>query len=133
MNLISKGTRIKCVLRDNVIVDGVVEDITDDYMLIKSLDNKVLSIINRPSEFIMVMNVLVNDDNDINIKVNEVPATKLSVEADPNRIKTLVELRNERVALEKEEIANKLKSFEVGEVRKVPYEYPGFYKKSSTK
>lgn len=136
-----KGKKVKLLLHGNLIIEGVVKSWNSSSVHLVSLDGKSTSIITHPNEDIRVIKVI----HDESVKFVEEPVKKEILKEteikfkeayeapsdDKFRLKNLIELRKELNKQEREIIANKLSSHQIGEVREVKYEQPGFFKKQS--
>lgn len=135
------GQHVKCILRTGAIAEGIVEEWYNNVVQLRSLDGESILIIPHPNEDIMLIKILMEkpapeqvNKEDYEIKnnlekqfqkVQETPST------DPLRLKKLAELKLLMVEQEKKIIADKVKSHQVGEPRKVQYGQPGFLKKQN--
>lgn len=135
---LEKGQYIECALKNGWVVSGTVDNFNSTGLQLTRSDGKGIVIILRPNEEISVIKIPTPEPTEVQ-EIKEIPiaSPKPQYNAvleqpdldDPAKIKTLVELRKEYLNQEKEEIANKLRSHEVGEVKEVRYGYPGFFKK----
>jgi hypothetical protein len=143
---LEKGQYVECLLKNGWIVAGIVEELSSSGLELIRSDKQGITIIMRPDEEISVIKIFYLQPSDEPKQEAKVPSKyKPIVEAmksydpyempheDPSKIKTLVDLRKEMLKQEKEEIANKLKSHTVGEVKEVKYGYPRLFTKQSTK
>jgi len=54
-----KGQRVKCFMRTNsILLEGIVEEWTEEQVILKSLDEKTLAIIHRPTDDIVITTVI---------------------------------------------------------------------------
>ena len=117
-----KGQQVKCYLRNNVVLEGIVEDWSDAQVVLQSLDKQSLMIVHRPAEDIMLTKIVLGEEpQEIPVnkpgpslpKVQEGIKQKLhevQVTEDPAlQEKNLTELRQLVVEQEKQIIANKTK------------------------
>lgn len=132
------GQHIKCMLKNNVVVEGILEDWFANGVKLKSLDGKRLVLITNPNDIMMITVFLEPDEEAEKIVKPEVPQTELGEKfqevyeqpsGDPLRDKSLAELRGMMAEEERQMIANKLRSHHIGDTKKVKYGYPGFFKK----
>lgn len=140
---VEKGQYVECLLKNGWIISGVVEELDSSGLTLNIEDEKVKVIILRPSEEISVIKVFFSGQELLKEKKsmprlqpvvkNEIEEAFDSPSDTPDRIKTLAELRQELNRREREDIANRLRSHEVGDVKKVEYGYPGLFKKPSAK
>lgn len=146
-----KGKQVKLLLQGNTIIEGIVKSWNSNSVQLFSLDGKSTSIITHPNEDIRVIKVIHEtqvSSEAINNVLDKIPATvsvpvqelekqfeEIYNQPSENelRLKNLAELKKELIKQEKEIIASKLRSHHVGDVRKVQYEQPGFFKKQSVK
>lgn len=138
MNL-EKGLHIKCILKNNALIEGIIEAWSDDEVVLKSLDGKSLMIVHAGISDIVFTKVILEEDNELNSEnvetvISEKIKETLDIPPEENNlrdksIKELVDLRNEQ---ERRIIKDKLKEHSATEVRTVKYGTPGFFKKSVT-
>lgn len=150
------GSHVKIILKNNTVVEGIVEEWFGNYVKLKSLDGKSAMIIPHPNEDIMLIKIFLDAEphSSENYKSKEDYKTEahtpnyLQEEADieakfqaalnlpsddPTRIKTLAELKKMKNDLERKIFSEKVKNHYIDGTRKVQYGYPGFFKKSSPK
>jgi len=138
------GSHVKCILKNNVIAEGIVEEWYGNIVKLKSLDGKSYLIIHHPGEDIVLTKVMVEEiSKDSSKNQAEIIADKIrakQVEKEPEPIdqmaldaKSKAELHVELAKQEREEVAAKLRDHHIGEVKRVQYGQPGFYKKPSIK
>jgi len=136
---LEKGQYVECALKNGWIVSGTIDDISSTALQLTRSDGKGIAIILRPNEEIVVIKIpieSVKNTTPIIQEEKEIEETKLDPSMpheSPDDLKTLTELRTEFLKEEKKNIANKLRSHEISDVRKVEYGYPGFFKKPSAK
>lgn len=137
---------VKCILRTGAIAEGFVEEWSNVKVQLKSLDGESILIIPHPNEDIMMIKIIIGNicqkdthsnstaayNETTNELEKEIQYTKDLPSDDPKRIKTLAKLRVMLVKQEKKIIAEKVKSHNIGDVRKVKYGQPEFFKKPST-
>lgn len=117
-----KGQQVKCYLRSNVVLEGIVEDWTEAQVVLQSLDKQSLMIVHRPTDDIMLTKIVLGEEpqeipadkpepslpkvqEGIKQKLHEVQETEDPVLQEKN----LEELRQLVVEQEKQIIANKTK------------------------
>lgn len=128
------GRFVKCFLKNNLIVEGKVESWNDKEILLSLEDSEIL-IFNPLENLLMVKFISKNNKNEpvendiISNNVSQTQSLPIKNPFDPDYTKNIAELKQELDKQEKEIIKNKLKSFAIEEVKKVKYEYPGFFKK----
>lgn len=129
-----KGNHIKCLMRNNSVLEGIVELWSNEQSILRSLDNLSLSIIQNPAQDIVVIKIVLKTPiqmkNDLELKFDE-EYNKTS--NDDLRLKNLVDLKNLLNTQEKKIVAEKLKDHHIGEVKKINYGQPGFLPKPSAK
>lgn len=150
------GQHVKCILRSGAMVEGIIQEWSNNEVQLLSLDAESILIVPHPDQDIMLIKILVEmPEIDLPL-VNEVTNTTEVVTSevlrtaenelerkfqevkklpsdDPERIKTLAELRILMAEQEKKIVTEKLRNHYPSETRKVQYGYPGFTKKPSTK
>lgn len=140
------GQRVKCIFRNGVVAEGLVEEWFNNTAKLRSLDDQSILIITNPTADIMLIKIML--DNHPNLSDNTLPTITESIEQaqsnkssetlvvdpyNPDYTKSLVDLRKELAEQSRRIIAEKLKEHRptIGG-GKVKYEYPGSNKKSST-
>lgn len=127
-----KGQHIKCALRNNLIIDGIVESWSDAKSVLRSLDGTSVSIIQHSAQDIVVIKIILKES--IQIK-SELESKFEEVYQQPSddelRLKSMGELKTLMIKQEKKIIADKIKDHHVSDVKKVNYGQPGFFKKQS--
>lgn len=141
------GQHVKCLLRNNSLVEGIVKYWNTDRIELQSLDEKSILIIPHPEQDIMMIKILLENisDKENSQKLNPPNHAFYSAELekqiqetydlpsdDPRRIKTIAELKIMLAEQEKKIIVEKMKEHHLGDVRKVQYGYPGLNKKPRT-
>lgn len=125
---------VKCVFRNGTVVEGIVEEWTNNIVQLKSLDSKSILIIMRPSEDIMLIKILLNlPDNKIDINkdsnndfANVVQESVVDYNK-PDEVKSLAELRIELAKQERKILAEKLREHRPSKNANQPtatYHYP---------
>lgn len=137
-----EGDRVKCLLRNNTLAEGIVKIWDNNLVQLLSFDEQSLLIIHHPQDDIILTKIILCYDpsphKDKVVPINneleqqfekayEEPSNK------PFRLQKLTELRALLAEQDKNIIANKLKVHSISDVRKVKYEYPGIFSKQSTK
>lgn len=139
--MITEGTRVKVLLRNNTIVDGIVQEWGETIKL-QSLNDQSYMIILHPKEDIILIKVFPENSSEEIVTVSEEVQTELEQQfqqvleqpsEDSSRLKSLAELRELLVSQERQIIANKLKQHHIGQPRKVEYGSPRFFTKSVSK
>jgi len=132
------GQHVKCLLKNNTIAEGIVEEWYNNYVKLKALDGKSYLIIHHPNEDIMLTKVMVEEKEEnsappptLEKVIQEAPVEPIDQMA--LDAKSKAELQIEMAKQEREIVAAKLREHHIGEVKKVKYGQPGFFKKPSTK
>jgi hypothetical protein len=123
---------VKLLLNNNIIIEGTVKSWSFSTVEILSLDNKSTSIITHPNEDIRVIKIVHQEKNIIEEKTateQEFDSVSNEPGYDDLKLKKLSELKIEMIKQDKEIVASQLKNHQIGELKKVNYEYPGFFKK----
>jgi hypothetical protein len=154
------GQHVKCLMKNNTIAEGIVEEWHGNYVKLKALDGKSYLIIHHPGEDIMLTKVMVDENSEekslaqqVKEKI-EAKGTKprptepqltleeafqqLSTEDDTIDMQALdakskAQLQVELAKQEREIIAAKLRDHTIEGPKKVQYGYPGLYTKPRTK
>ncbi len=152
------GQHIKVILKNNTVVEGIVEEWFNNYVKLKSLDEKSILIIPHPNEDIMLIKIFLSPEfpklefvklkKDDGTEVETTPEANrvlgeiasleeqfqetLKLPSDnPDRLKTLAELKRLMNEQEKKIISEKVKNHYIDGTRKVQYGLPNFFKKPS--
>jgi len=145
------GTHVKCLLRNNTVAEGIVEEWYNNYVKLKSIDGKSYLIIHHPNEDIVLTKVVVEEIPEDSPEPDPTPTPKSQAALITEKIHlrrakprdsgadeqtldamTKAELQVELAKQEREIIANKLRDHNLTDVKKVKYGYPGFFKKPRT-
>lgn len=135
------GQHVKCLLKENIIAEGIVEEWSDNFVQLLSLDKQSILIIYRPSEIVLVK-IIINEQIVENKRKDPLIQTNLEEQfqevyeqpsSDDLRNKKLVELKALLVKQEKKIVTEKLKDHSIEEVKEIKYGYPGFFAKQSIK
>lgn len=136
------NTHVKILLRNNSIVDGIVQEWNNNQIILQSNDNSIIVILHPSQDIILykiVMNISDKEEIKQDIKKYE-PDNNSELEEqfkktyeksseDPLRLKSLAELKILMNKEERQNIANKLRSHYIGDNVKIQYKYPSFIKK----
>ncbi len=134
------GQYVKCLLINNLIVEGYVEGWSDLFVKIKSPDDNNILIIHHPERDIVLTKIVLQTKKEI-ITSSKEKLTNLEKEfeqeytksSDDNlRIKKLADLKVMIAEQDKKIITDKLKDHHISETRIVKYGYPGFFQKPRT-
>jgi len=137
------GQHIKCFLRSGNIVEGIVEEWTQEQAVLKTLDHQSLMIIHSPAQDILLTKVLLHTGiathsraQEIADKIREKAAEEGQPEPDEQSLDamTKAQLHIELAEQERRVVAEKMKDHypDSQAPRKKTYGYPGFFKKPST-
>lgn len=146
------GSHVKCLMKNNTIAEGIVEEWYGNYVKLKALDGQSYMIIHHPNEDIMLTKVML-DNNSEELPAPDPtptpPKSQAQVIADKIRAKaeekvepideqaldakSKAELQIELAKQEREIVAAKLRDHHVGDVKKVKYGQPGFLPKPRAK
>jgi len=130
MNLIQKGQHVKCVLKNNLLLDGIVESWSDTISVIKSMDGLHSNIILNTLRDVIVVKIIHKHPAQFKTELEQqFTETVLAPSDDELRLKKMAELKSLLVEQEKKIITDKLRSHHVSEVKKVNYEFPRFRQK----
>lgn len=133
------GQHITCLLRNNILIEGIVTEWNSDGIQLKSIDEKSMIVVPQLSDIIMIKIFLEEIPQNKEKIINQ---TELEEQFDesynqpsdnPLRTKSLAELKILMIEQEKQTLVNKLKNHHIGETRKVKYGFPGFFSKPSSK
>jgi len=129
-----KGQHIKCIMRNNLIIDGIVESWSGAQSVLRSIDNTGFSIIQHTDQDIVAIKIIIKDSvkikNELEEKFEEVHQLPSSNEL---RIKNMAELKTMMAEQEKQIISEKIKNHHIKDIKRVIYEQPRFFQKSRTK
>lgn len=144
--MIQPDTHVKILLRNNTIVEGIVQD-WSNIVKLKSVDDQSYMIILHPEEDIILIKVfLVNslvekiktiskdDLEEVKTELDQRFQQTIEQPSDaPERSKSLAELKILLAQQERQIVANKLKQHHIGETKKVEYGYPRFFPEPGSK
>lgn len=120
-----KGQHVKCFMRSTMVLEGIVEDWSDVQIVLKSLDNKNIMIVHRPTEDIALTKIILEESQEMPIekslpnklhevkseikdKLQEVIQSTGNVDLDKNNLNRLRKLVIEQ---DKQIIAQKSKEY----------------------
>jgi LysM repeat protein len=147
-----KDKYVKLLLTGNIVVEGLVQEWDAEKVILLSEDNSTTSIITHPKDDIRVVKVINNQVKPVEV-VTKKNTSSLHVSPfavnntelhqkfeetydmpveDDMRLQNLSQLKKELIKQDLKIIAGKIKSHTIDEVRKVNYDYPGFFKKQSS-
>lgn len=137
-----KGCHVKCLLRNNILIEGIVEYWSDTKSVLKSLDGESLSIIQRTSDDILLVKIILKkfekseqkliENKPIVSRVEIAKKLKETLESPTDsdlQKKNIEELKKLSIQQEKEIVANRIKEHSASEIKKTKYSYPNFFKK----
>jgi len=122
---------VKILFRNGTSIEGIVEVWDEDYVL-RSEDGKSILIIQDPSQDIMAIKVILREQDLKRIEPKQNYAADDPDSSIPNpqelRAKKLAELHLLAAAQEKQDVINKLRNHNIGEIKQVKYSPPSFLK-----
>lgn len=135
---LEKDLHVKCILKNNALLEGIIKVWSDEEIILESLDRKSIMIVHGGTSDIVLTKVILEEDNTSELSteniqsaisekiknVLEIPAEE--TELKDKSVKELVDLRNEQ---ERRIIREKLKDHSATEIRTVQYGTPRFFKK----
>lgn len=120
-----KGQHVKCVLRNNLIIEGIVESWSDDQSILKSLDDASLSIILHTAQDILLIKIILKNSseikNELQVKFEEAYSQPSD---DKLRLKNMVELKKLLTEQERRIVSEKIKDHHISNVKETKYEAP---------
>jgi hypothetical protein len=128
-----KGNHVKCLMRNNLVLEGIVDVWSDDQSILRSLDSTSVSIIQHSAQDIVVIKIILKEPVQIKKELEVKFEDEFNKPSDDNlRVKNMVELKTMLNEQEKKIVAEKLKNHHIGEVKKISYGQPGFFSKPRT-
>lgn len=125
-----KGQHVKCVLRNNLILEGIVEVWSDEQSSLYSLDRSSISIIQHTSEEVVVVKIILKSHSQVKNHLEEKFDEVYAQPSDNDlRIKEMAELKILLAEQEKKIISEKIKEHHLGNTKKVTYGQPQFLQK----
>lgn len=133
-----KGQHVKCLLINNTVAEGIVEEWCNDYVRLQSITDKSIMIIHHPGRDIMLTKIVQQEISKDSPEELEEIKTELEQEfekeyAKPSdddlRVHNLAKLKILMTEQDKKIVAEKLKDHHIGNTKKVEYGYPGILKK----
>jgi hypothetical protein len=122
-----KGQQIKCVLRNNLIIDGIVESWTDNKSVLRAKDGSSVSVIQHTDQDVVIVKILLKELTQMKQDLEDQFEQELEKPSeDELRLKNLADLKSMMIEQEKKIVANKLREHHVEGVKKVTYGQPGF-------
>lgn len=124
---------VKILFRNGTSVEGIVDVWDEDYIL-RSGDGKSYLIIQSPEQDILAIKVMLNENeiSEPKVLIKEPPPPVENSASIPTqeelRTKKIAELHMLKIAQEKQEIANKLNSHGISEIKPIIYGYPNLNK-----
>lgn len=140
--MIPENSRVKILLRNNTIAEGIVQE-WGEIVKLQSFNKQSYMIVLHPKEDIILVKVFSEDaTEEVDVVLEKQPLENVKNELeqkfqqvvdqpsdDPTRMESLVELRKLLVQQDRQILANKLKSHHIGQTRKVEYGSPRFFAK----
>lgn len=132
-----KGQYIKCIFRNNAIIEGIVESWSDQRSVLKTSDEENLLIIQRTADDVMIVKIVLESQKVKPIKNKIIAKSNLEKEfsevyEQPSdndlRTKRLAELKIMMAEQEKKIITEKLKDHHCSGIKSINYQYPSFIK-----
>ena len=117
--------RVKCLFRNGVVIEGIVQSWSKDEVELLSLGGEDRIVILHPNDDIVLIKIVLSDNSE-ELKPTEkpkLPKTELQQALDilvekptdtPGRIETIAELRIQLAEAEREIVANKLQEHHIG-------------------
>lgn len=126
-----KNQHVKCALRNNLVIEGIVESWSDDQSILKSLDDASIFIILHTTQDVLLVKIILKNSseikNDLQTKFEEAYSQSSD---DELRLKNMVELKKLLTEQERRIISEKLKTHHINNIKETKYESPSIlYKK----
>lgn len=122
-----KGQQVRCVLRNNLIVDGIVESWSENKSVLRSKDGCSISVIQHTEQDVVIVKILLKEPVQVKQDLeHQFEGEWEKPSEDELRLKNLADLKSMMIAQEKKIIAHKLQEHHIGETKKVAYGQPGF-------
>jgi hypothetical protein len=130
MSLIQKGQHVRCILKNNLLLEGIVDSWSETISVIKSKDGLQSNVILNTLQDVMVVKIIHKQPTQLKTELEQQFAETVSAPSnDDLRLKKMAELKSLLAEQEKKIVTEKLRSHQIGEVKKVNYEYPRFRQK----
>lgn len=122
---LDQGQHIKCVFRNSMVVEGIIESWSKDEAVLNSLDGTNVLIIMRPGDDIMLIKLVLKTQK-INVTEleNKFEETLEQPSDTPDRIENLAELRLRLADAEQQIVSQKLKEHHIGVPKLTQYASP---------
>lgn len=125
-----KGQYVKCILRNNVIIEGNVESWSSGKSVLQSFDESSVSIIQHTSQDVVAFKIILKKPTQIKKELEDkFEQVSKNIGDDELRLKNMAELKILMIEEEKKIISDKIKDHHINNNRKTIYEQPGFFKK----
>ena len=134
--ILRKGQHVRCFLKIGTMVEGIVEEWTDQQVVLKSLNERSLFLLSHPGEDIVLTEVVFPErevseiQSAIKEKLQEVQKPFDDTEINNSNIRQLKKMVVEQ---EKKIIFDKVREHSISEAKhkkyEDKYELPGFFKK----
>ena len=126
-----KGQQIRCIFRNNLIIEGVVEYWSDQQSILQTSDNSGTFIIHNTLADIMVTKVI--DKTSSIIVKNELENKFEEVYQNPSnddlRVKKMAELKTLMIKQDKKILAEKIKDHNIDNIKQTTYQQPNIFNK----
>jgi hypothetical protein len=138
----TKDQHVKCVLKNNAVIEGIVDEWSEHNVVLKSLDDKSIMIIHAGTADIVFTKVILEENDFCKLNTENIPTVlaekvKEVIEIPPEETELKEKSVKELIALRKEQerriIQDKLKDHTSNGVRTVQYGTPRFFSKQQPK
>jgi hypothetical protein len=133
------GQYVQVMLQYGYVIEGYVENWTDEQSVLRSISNKSLVIIPHTSSDIVAIKImqetpqLKEENSNTQELENQIEEVKKLPSQDETRLLKLAELRKQLAEQDRKIISDKLKDHNISGTQKVQYGQPGFLPKQSVK
>lgn len=125
-----KGQYVRCILRNNMIIEGNVESWSSGKSTLRSSDGNSISTIQHTSQDVVAFKIILKTPIRVKKDLEEkFEQTQQLPSNDEFRLKNMAELKILMTEEEKKAISEQIKDHHINNNRKVIYEQPGFLKK----
>jgi len=130
-----KGQQIKCFFRTGVLVEGTVEEWSDQQAQLIASDSHSIIIITNPKQDVMMIKIMLTDQKPSN-ENKKIKDLNINSKIDPKinpfddlKNKKLAELKIELNKQEREIISQKMKEHQPTNIQPIRYYYPNILTK----
>ena len=134
-----KNTHIKCILSNNISIEGYFISSSNDDIRIYSLDKKSVIVINNPKQNVILTKIFLQEEMEQKSEIKEqappiLEEEKIEVVNNNNqenedlKLKNLAELKILKNEQEKKIIAEKLRGHTITGASEVRYTIPSFFR-----